>query len=147
MLSNDPMLGNKAQSLKEYKFVHLIAMIALIKEYVVSKIEASQDGSPYVYVSLTDIGSSKASTVGGGTGKTFPQSPFGIGVGAFTSPEDLMKNLPKAISNMFGGHGPAGTTSGDSPTIKVSMREYEDMHLKVGDKVTLEIKKANSNGI
>jgi hypothetical protein len=29
----------------------------------------------------------------------------------------------------------------------MSMREYEDMQLKVGDKVNLEIKKADSSGI
>ena len=34
-----------------------------------------------------------------------PQSPF-------TSPEDLMKNLPKAMSNMLSG---SGGMSGDSP--------------------------------
>lgn len=117
------------------------------KDYVISKIEASQDGSPYVYVSLTDSGTSNAQTAGRASGKTFPQSPFGVGVGAFTSPEDLMKNLPKAMSNMFGGHGSGRTASGDSPTIKMSMREYEDMQLKVGDKVNLEIKKADSSGI
>ena len=117
------------------------------KEFVISKIEASQDGTPYVYVSFADPGTSKAPTAGGGAGKSFPQSPFGIGVGAFTSPDDLMKNLPKAMSNMFGGPGSGGMASGDSPTIKVSMREYEDMQLKVGDKVTLEIKKADSSGI
>ena len=43
-----------------------------------------------------------------------------------------MKNLPKAMSNMFGGHGSGRTASGDFPTIKMSMREYEDMQLKVG---------------
>ena len=115
------------------------------KDYIISKIEASQDGSPYVYVSLIDSGTSNAQTAGRGSGRTFPQSPFGVG--AFTSPEDLMKNLPKAMSNMFGGHGSGGTASGDSPTIKMSMREYEDMQLKVGDKVNLEIKKADSSGI
>jgi hypothetical protein len=117
------------------------------KDYVISKIEVSQDGSPYVYVSLTESGTSNAQTAGRGSGKTFPQNPFGVGVGAFTSPEDLMKNLPKAISNMFGGHGSGGTASGDFPTIKMSMREYEDMQLRVGDKVNLEIKKADSSGI
>jgi hypothetical protein len=30
---------------------------------------------------------------------------------------------------------------------KVSMREYEDMAIKVGDKVTIEIKKSDSSGI
>jgi hypothetical protein len=116
------------------------------KEFIVSKIEASQDGSPYVYVAFADGNTPKSAAAGGGAGKGFPQSPFGIGVGAFTSPEDLMKNLPKAMSNMFGGAGAAGMAS-DSPTIKLSMREYEDIQLKVGDKVTVEIKKADSSGI
>ena len=116
------------------------------KEFIVSKIEASQDGSPYVYVAFADGNTPKSAVGGGGAGKGFPQSPFGIGVGAFTSPEDLMKNLPKAMSNMFGGAGAAGMAS-DSPTIKLSMREYEDIQLKVGDKVTVEIKKADSSGI
>jgi hypothetical protein len=115
------------------------------KDFIVSKIEASQDGSPYVYVAFADSNTPK-SAAAGGAGKGFPQSPFGIGVGAFTSPEDLMKNLPKAMSNMFGGAGAAGMPS-DSPTIKLSMREYEDIQLKIGDKVTVEIKKADSSGV
>jgi hypothetical protein len=117
------------------------------EEYIVSKIEASQDGSPYVYVSFTNPDMSRSPPTSGGVGKGFPQSPFGIGIGAFTSPEDLMKNLPKAVSNMFSGAGTGGLSSGDSPTIKLSMREYEDMQLKVGDKVIIEIKKADSSGV
>jgi len=35
----------------------------------------------------------------------------------------------------------------DSPTFKISMREYEDMAIKVGDKITIEIKKPESSGI
>jgi hypothetical protein len=54
-----------------------------------------------------------------------------------------MKNLPKVMSNMFGGGG----IMEDSPIFKISMREYEDMQLKVGDKVTIEIKKANGIGV
>ena len=113
------------------------------KEFIVSKIEASQDGSPYVYISFTDPNDPK-SAEGGRTGRNFPHSPFGIGVGAvpFTSPEDLMKNLPKAMSNMLGG---GGMTPSDIPTFKISMKEYDDMQLKVGDKVTIEIKKVNNN--
>ena len=65
---------------------------------------------------------------------------------AFTSPEDLMKNLPKMISNIsrMAGGG-AGLT--ESPTFKVSIREYEAIAIKVGDKVTIEIKKSDSTGI
>jgi hypothetical protein len=64
---------------------------------------------------------------------------------AFTSPEDLMKNLPKAmgdISKMITGGGGGGLT--DSPTFKMSMKEYEDMGIKVGDKVSIEIKKSDT---
>jgi hypothetical protein len=113
------------------------------KDFIVSKIEASQDGSPYVYISITDPNEPKSSERGR-TGRNLPQSPFGIGIGAvpFTSPEDLMKNLPKAMSNMLGGG--MGMPS-DIPTFKVSMKEYEDMQIKVGDKVTIEIKKADDS--
>lgn len=63
------------------------------KDFIVSKIEASQDGSPYVYISITDHNDPKSSE-SGRAGRNLPQSPFGIGIGAvpFTSPEDLMKN-------------------------------------------------------
>ena len=119
-------------------------MLIMRKDCIVSKIEASQDGSPYVYVAFSDPNDPKPGV--GSAGRNFPQSPFGIGLGAipFTSPEDLMKNLPKAISNIFGG---AGGMSGNYPTFKISIREYEDTQLKVGDKITIEIKKADSSGI
>jgi hypothetical protein len=61
----------------------------------------------------------------------------------FTSPEDLMKNLPKAMSNMFG----TGGLHGNSPIFKITMKEYEDMAINVGDKVGIEINKVNRNGI
>ena len=71
------------------------------------------------------------------------QNPFGSNVTAFTSPEELMKNLPKAmgdISKMITGGG-GGLT--DSPTFKMSMKEYEELGIKVGDKVSIEIKKSD----
>ena len=40
-----------------------------------------------------------------------------------------------------------GGSLGDSLTFKLSMREYEDMGLKVGDKVSIEIKKKQDSGI
>ena len=55
-----------------------------------------------------------------------------------------MKNLPKAMSNMFNG---SGGMSGDSPTFKITMKEYEDMAIKVGDRVGMEINKVDSGGI
>jgi hypothetical protein len=103
-------------------------------EFIVSKIEASQDErKPFVYVVFTDT-------------KTFrrgkqQQSPFGdMGI-TFTSPDDLMKNLSK----IFGGG--RSVDLGESPTFKLSIREYEQSGLSVGDKVTIEIKKTDSSGI
>jgi len=43
---------------------------------------------------------------------------------------------------MTGGGG-----LGDSLTFKLSMREYEDMGLKVGDRVSIEITKKQDSGI
>ena len=106
------------------------------KEFIVSRIEATQDGSPYIYLSFSDPSSTSENR------NRSPQNPFGAHAFAFTSPEDMMKNLPKAFSNMMGGMGVS-----ESPTIKLSMREYEDMSLKVGDRVTLEIKKVDTEGI
>jgi hypothetical protein len=62
---------------------------------------------------------------------------------AFTSPDDLMRNLPKAMSNISKMMGGGGVT--DSPTFKISMKEYEDMNIKVGDKVIINIKKTDSS--
>ena len=102
------------------------------KDFVISRIEASQDGAPYVYIALNDPNDFKP-------GAEKPQNPFGPNMMAFTSPEDLMKNLPK--DKAMGGGG----TPTDSPTFKISMREYEDMAIRVGDKITIEIKKSDSS--
>jgi hypothetical protein len=110
---------------------------AMKKDCVISKIEASQDGSPYVYVTFSDPNDYKP-----GTEK--PQNPFGASMPAFTSPEDMMKNLPKAMSNISKAMGGAGPPT-DSPTFKISIREYEDMAIRVGDKITIEIKKSDSS--
>jgi hypothetical protein len=58
----------------------------------------------------------------------------------------LIKNLPKAMANIGTTMG-GGTLPNDSPTFKISMREYEDMAWKVGDKVSIEIKKSDTVGI
>jgi hypothetical protein len=101
------------------------------KDFIVSKIEAPQDGSQYVLVAFTD---KNESTYTDKSGEAIP----------FTSPEDLMKNLPKAMSNMF---GTGGGLHGNSPIFKITMKEYEDMAIKVGDRVGIEINKVNRNGI
>jgi hypothetical protein len=97
------------------------------KDFIVSKMEAPQDGSPYVFVTFTDHDSKG--------GDSSPQR-------SFRSPEDLMKNLPKAMSNMFGASGGMPV---DSPTFKITMKEYEEMAIKIGDKVGIEVKKVDSS--
>jgi hypothetical protein len=108
------------------------------KDFVISRIEASQDGAPYVYIALSDPNDFKP-------GAERPQNPFGPNMMAFTSPEDLMKNLPKAMANISKAMGGGGGAPTDSPTFKISMREYEDMAIKVGDKFSIEIKKPDSS--
>jgi hypothetical protein len=103
------------------------------KEYIVVRIDASPDGSPYVIVSLS-------------TSKDFreqstPMSPFGAGgVMGFTNMDDMMKNLNKMLS---GGMGQAGSTT----SIKLDMHEYKELNLAVGDKVYLEMSKAEATGV
>ncbi|HEX2407550.1 MAG TPA: hypothetical protein VHJ38_10130 [Nitrososphaeraceae archaeon] len=100
-------------------------------EFVVSKIESSKDEKiPFVYVVFNDTKTPRRGNQ--------QQSPFGGTGMAFTSPEDLMKNLAK----MFSGNS---VDVGNSLTFKLSIREYDELGLRVGDKVTIEIKKSDSN--
>jgi hypothetical protein len=110
------------------------SMASMKKDFIVARIEAAQDGGPYVYVGFSDPNDYKTDK---------PMNPFGSNVMAFSSPEDMMKNLPKAmgnISRMMSGGGVS-----DSPTFKISVREYEDIGIRVGDKVTIEIRKSDTN--
>jgi hypothetical protein len=107
------------------------------KNFIVSKIEASQDGSQYIFIAFTDPNEPNSS---GRAGSPFGKSGEAI---PFTSPEDLMKNLPKVMSNMLGA---GGAMHGNSPTFKITTKEYEDMAIKVGDKVGIEINKVDGNG-
>ena len=103
------------------------------KEYIVVRIDASPDGAPYVVVSLS-------------TSKDFreqstPMSPFGAGgVMGFTNMDDMVKNLNKMLS---GGMGQPGSTT----SIKLDMHEYKELNLAVGDKVYLEMTKAEATGV
>jgi hypothetical protein len=114
------------------------------KEFIVSKIEASQDGSPYFYVMLTDTRGNFTSTR---RQQGFPENPFGVAAIPITSLDDL-KNLPKKISDAIEGafgDGRNNISSSESTTFKMNAREYEELGIKIGDKVTLEIKISNNN--
>jgi len=104
------------------------------KEFVVKSIDAAPDGAPYVVVSLSSIKDLKE-------GAQNPQTPFGTPkVMGFSNMNDMMKDLNKM---MGGGMGmQSGVTQ-----LKLEMHEYKDMGLSVGDKVFLELSKAESLGV
>ena len=104
------------------------------KEYVVMRIDAAPDGSPYVVVSLSLAKDMKEGNQ--------PPSPFGSNVMGFTNMDDMMKNLNKMMAGGMGGMGGPGNAS-----IKLEMHEYKELNLSVGDKVFLDMSKAESLGV
>jgi len=105
------------------------------KEYVVVRIAAAPDSSPYVIVSLS---SKKDVQENNGS----PSSPFGkANVMGFSNMNDMAKELNKIKS--VGGVG----TMGNTTSIKLDMIEYKKLGLSVGDKVFLDLTKAESSGV
>ncbi len=102
------------------------------KEYVVKSIDAAPDGKPYVLVSLMSAKELMDNSS--------PVSPFGSKVMGFTNMNGMVKELNKMFTGM--GGMPGGVTS-----IKLDMHEYKEMNLSVGDKVYLEITKAENTGV
>ena len=113
------------------------------KEFIVSKIETSPEESAYVYVILTDTGINYSPTR---RQQNFPENPFGIASIPITSLEDL-KNLPKKISDAMehAFRGDGNSTSRDSTTFKMDSTEFEELGIKVGDKVTVDIEISNND--
>ena len=105
------------------------------KEYVVVRIDAAPDGAPYVVVSLSskkDVQENNGSLA----------SPFGkSNVMGFTNMNDMAKELNKMMTG--GGMGMMGNTT----SIKLDMIEYKKLGLSVGDKVFLDLTKAESSGV
>ena len=105
------------------------------KEFVVRSIDSSPDGAQYVLVSLSSIKDLKEETQN-------PQSPFGSPkVMGFTNMNDMMKDLNKMMSG-----GGMGMQSGVTQ-LKLEMHEYKEIGLAVGDKVFLELTKAEALGV
>jgi len=105
------------------------------KEFVVVRIDAAPDAAPYVVVSL----SSKKDVQENNGPLT---SPFGkSNVMGFSNMNDMAKELNKMMSG--GGVG----MMGNNTSIKLDMLEYKKLGLSVGDKVFLDISKAESSGV
>ena len=109
------------------------------KEFVVKSIDSAPDGAPYVVLSLSSLKDLK-----GGTQN--PPAAFGSPkVMGFSNMNDMMKDLNKMMSGAGGGMG-MGMQSGITQ-LKLEMHEYKEMSLSVGDKVFLELSKAETLGI
>ena len=105
------------------------------KEYVVVRVDAAPDASPYVTVSLS---SKKDAQEQNGS----LSSPFGkSNVMGFSNMNDMAKELNKMMSG--GGLGMMGNTT----SIKLDMIEYKKLGLSVGDKVFLDLTKAENSGV
>ena len=113
-----------------------------MKEFVVSKVEAPQDGGPYIYVALTDVRANFSPTR---RQQGFPENPFGIAAIPISSLDDL-KNLPKKISDVINAAlgRSSNNASSDSTIFKMTEKEFQELGIKIGDKITLEIKISNS---
>lgn len=80
--------------------------------------------------SLKDMNESSGST----------PSPFGQPrMMGFTNMNDMVKDINKMLA---GVNNPAGTTQ-----VKMDMHEYKSMNLSVGDRVYLDITKAETLGV
>ena len=107
------------------------------------KLRASSEGSAYVHVILTDTGIHFSPTR---RQQNFPENPFGIASIPITSLDDL-KDLPKKISDAMehAFRGDGNNTSPESTTFKMNSTELEELGIKVGDKVIVEIEICNND--
>ena len=106
------------------------------KEFVVKSIDSAPDGAPYVVLSLSSLKDLKEGT------QNLPAagSPKVMG---FSNMNDMMKDLNKMMSGAGGGMGmQSGITQ-----LKLEMHEYKEMGPSVGDKVFLELSKAETLGV
>ena len=98
----------------------------LTKEYVITEISASSDGSPSVMITLKDPSDVK------GPQKQL-NNPTAV---TFTSMNDLMNNFGNVISKQMRGNF--------ATIIKITLDEYEKIDFKVGDRISIEIKKTTT---
>ena len=97
--------------------------MGLRKEYIVTEITASSDGSPYVFVTLKSPEEIRN-----------PQgAPFASPTVTFGSMDDMFKNLGNVISMQM--------TRGFVTVVKLSLNAYEKLDIKVGDRIAMDINK------
>ncbi len=106
------------------------------KEFVVKSIDSAPDGAPYVVVSLSSLKDLKEGT------QTQPPAFGTPKVMGFSNMNDMMKDLNKMMSGMGGSGIQSGVTQ-----LKLEMHEYKEIGLSVGDKVFLELSKAETLGV
>ena len=100
----------------------MVQGMGLKKEYVITEISASPDGSPYVFVTLKG-----PEEVAG------PQRTLTPSLDSFRSMEDVFQNLGSIISKQMMG--------GFATVIKLGLNEYERLDIKVGDRISIDINK------
>ena len=113
------------------------------KEFIVSKVEVPQDGGPYICLVLTDI---KGNFTRTRRQQGFPENAFRIATIPISSLDDL-RNLPKKISDAINAAYSSSDNNipYDSTTFKMTQKEFQELGIKEGDKITLEIKISNSD--
>ena len=118
-------------------YIDMSIRLLMKKEFVVKSIDSAPDGAPYVVISLSSLKDLKE-------GSQNPPSAFGSPkVMGFSNMNDMMKDLNKMMSGAGGGFGmQSGVTQ-----LKLEMHEYKEMSLSVGDKVFLELSKAEALGV
>ena len=92
------------------------------KEYIVTEIRASLDGSPYVFISVKSPDEVRG-----------PRRVETASITSFNYPEDIFNNLGNVISKQFMGSF--------ATVIKLSLDEYEKLDVKVGDRISIDINK------
>lgn len=103
--------------------------MGLSKDYVITEISASPDGSPFVLVTLKDPSDVR------GPQKRVCKPP----IATFSTMNDLFKNFGKVLSKQM--------MAGFATVIKISLDEYEKTDFKVGDRVSVEIDKTKISAL
>jgi len=97
--------------------------MVLTKEYVVTEIKSTPDGTPFILITLKDPSDVKG-----------PQKQaINPNMATFTSLNDMMKNFGNVMTKQMMGNF--------ATVIKITLDEYEKSGFNVGDRLSLTIQK------